>query len=205
MHIVWSVINAIHHISRPHETKNRQCLPELSGSGLQLQLNSQMDGYKIMHRAWSRMRSVLLFFRIIHQISRSDVAKNYPFSSYLSVSGWYLYFEFTGGYQMTHVAFMDMEEVFRCFEVFCQISMSHGPKNDDFPDLDPIWAILLGRSQLSNSPDLPCSLLTIKHTFCPRPYISFNQYRVWQDVGKHCDATSFDDMHICLTHIIATR
>ena len=162
-----------------HTRQNRQCLPELSGSGLQLQLNSQMDGYKIMHRAWRRMRSVLLFFRIIHQISRSDVPKNYPFSSYLSVSGWYLYFEFTGGYQMTHVAFMDMEEVFRRFEVICQISMSHGAKNDDFLDLDPIWAILLGRSQLSNSPDLPCSLLTIKQTFCPRPYISFNQYIVW--------------------------
>ena len=39
------------------------------------------------------------------------------------------------------------------FKVIRQISKSHGPKIDD---LGPIWARLIGRSQLWNPSDLPC-------------------------------------------------
>ena len=46
----------------------------------------------------------------------------------------------------------------RCVLLFIgvihQISRSHGPTIDDF---NPIWVRLLGRSQLSNPSDLPCS------------------------------------------------
>ena len=78
-------------------------------------------------------------------------------------------------------------------------------KIDDFLDLDPIWARLLGRWQLSYLSDLHCLLLMIQHTFFLRPCRSLNQYIVWQDLGKHRDTTNIDNVHICLTHIIATH
>ena len=46
--------------------------------------------------------------------------------------------------------------------VIHQISRSHGRKIDD---LNPIWVRLLGRSQLSNPSDLPCSFWTHTQSF----------------------------------------
>ena len=97
----------------------------------------------------------------------------------------------------------------RSFPLFLRSSVTFqghtSRKIDDFLDLDPIWARLLGRWQLSYLSDLHCLLLMIQYTFFLRPCRSLNQYIVWQDLGKHRDTTNIDNVHICLTHIIATH
>ena len=52
---------------------------------------------------WYR-RCDLLFFEVIHQISRSQGSKNRWFGTNFSVSGWQLQFQFMDGYETTHVA-----------------------------------------------------------------------------------------------------
>ena len=51
----------IHQISRSHGTKYRQCGPELSVSGLQLQFEFT-DGFEMMYKAWSSIGEVLCCF-----------------------------------------------------------------------------------------------------------------------------------------------
>ena len=51
-------------------------------------------------------RGALLFFKVIHQISRSHGTKNCRFWPELSVSGLYLKFEFTDGFEMMHKAWL---------------------------------------------------------------------------------------------------
>ena len=76
-------------------------------------------------------RGALLFFKVTRQISRSHGTKycqflpkliisrhgtkNYRFWSELSVSGLWLQFEFTHGFEMMHKAWCSIEEVPYCF------------------------------------------------------------------------------------------
>ena len=60
-------------------------------------------------------RGALLFFRVIRQISRSHSSKNCRFWPKLGVSGLYLQFEFTNGYEMLHKAWSYIKEVAYCF------------------------------------------------------------------------------------------
>ena len=59
---------------------------------------------------------------------------------------------------MMHKAWCSIEEVPCCFP---RPSIKfQGHKGQKIDDLDQIWARLLGRSQLSNPSDLPCSILS---------------------------------------------
>ena len=60
-------------------------------------------------------RGALLFLKVINQISRSHGSKNCRFWPKLGVSGLYLQFEFTNGYEMMHKARSSIEEVPYCF------------------------------------------------------------------------------------------
>ena len=60
-------------------------------------------------------RGALLFFKVIRQISRSHGSKNRRIWPRLGVSGLYLQFEFTNGYEMMHKAWSSIEEVPYCF------------------------------------------------------------------------------------------
>ena len=60
-------------------------------------------------------RGALLFFKVIRQISRSHGSKNRRIWPRLGVSGLYLKFEFTNGYEMMHKAWSSIKEVPYCF------------------------------------------------------------------------------------------
>ena len=60
-------------------------------------------------------RGTLLFFKVIRQISRSQGSKNCRIWPRLGVSGLWLQFQFTNGYEMLHKAWSSIEEVPYCF------------------------------------------------------------------------------------------
>ena len=60
-------------------------------------------------------RGALLLFKVIRQISRSHGAKNRRIWPRLGVSGLYLQFQFTNGYEMLYKAWSSIEEVPYCF------------------------------------------------------------------------------------------
>ena len=60
----------------------------------------------MVHRTGS-----LLFFKVLHWISRSHGAKKRQFWRELSVSGQQLQFEFTKGFEMMHKAWCNVEQV----------------------------------------------------------------------------------------------
>ena len=60
-------------------------------------------------------RGALLFFMVIRQISRSHGSKKHWIWPRLGVSGLFLQFEFTNGYEMMHKAWSSIEEVPYCF------------------------------------------------------------------------------------------
>ena len=64
-------------------------------------------------------RGALLFFKIIRQISRSHAIKNRPFFTQIGskrgVSGLWLKFKFTDGYEMVHHAWSSIVKVPCCF------------------------------------------------------------------------------------------
>ena len=105
----------IHQISRSHGPKSRWFWPELNVSRWQLQ-------FELTYMLWNDTQCLkwhtsgaLLFFEVICKISRSHMPKNWQFCSNLSISGWQLQFEFTDGYEMTHIASRGMGEVPYCF------------------------------------------------------------------------------------------
>ena len=60
-------------------------------------------------------RGALLFLKVIRQISRSHSAKNRRIWPRLGVSGLWLQFKFTNGYEMLHKAWSSIEEMPYCF------------------------------------------------------------------------------------------
>ena len=56
-------------------------------------------------------RGALLFFNVIHQISRSHRLRNHQFDPDLGVFRWYLQFKFTDGYEIMHKALRGIEKV----------------------------------------------------------------------------------------------
>ena len=82
-------------------------------------------------------RGALLFFKVIRQISRSRGSNNRWIWPRLGVSGLWLQFEFTNGYQMMHKAWSSIEEVLYCFSRSCVKLQGHTAQKIDF---DPNWA-----------------------------------------------------------------
>ena len=71
----------------------------------------------------------LLFFNIVHKISRSHGTKNYRFWPELSVSVLQLQFELTHDFEMMHNAWCSIEEV-PYFKLIHQISRLHRTKKN---------------------------------------------------------------------------
>ena len=69
------------------------------------------DAYSVM----LLRRGALLFFKVIRQISRSHGSKTLGLWPRLGVSGLWLQFDFTNGYEMLHKAWSSIEEVPYCF------------------------------------------------------------------------------------------
>ena len=59
-------------------------------------------------------RGALLFFKVIRQISRSHGSKNHRIWPRSGVSGLYLQFQYTNGYEMVHKAWSSVEKVPYC-------------------------------------------------------------------------------------------
>ena len=92
---------------------------EVKGQG-----HTQLSGFRTVTPVWIHIwwwndahslmllrRSALLFFKVIHQISRSHGSKNRWIWPRLGVSGLLLQFEFINGYEMLHKAWSSIEEV----------------------------------------------------------------------------------------------
>ena len=73
---------------------------------------------------WHR-RGALLFVKVIHQISRSQGSKKRRFWPKLGVSGLYLQFVNTDGYEIMHKAWSSIEEVPYCFSRSCVKFQGH--------------------------------------------------------------------------------
>ena len=106
----------------------------------------------MMHKAWSSIEEVpYCFSRSYVKLQGHTAKKNRRFWPNLSVTGLWLQFEFTNGYEMMHNAWNNIEEVPYCFSrlyvklqghtakknvdfwgVVHQISRSHGLKNRRF-------------------------------------------------------------------------
>ena len=130
--------------------------PELSVSGLLLQIE-YTDGFlnDAQSLTWYR-RSTLLFFKVIHQFSRSHRTKKItdfnPNWAFQTVTPVWIY----PWFEMMHQVWCSIEEVPYCFPRSSVKFQGHtGWKIDD---LNPIWERLLGWSQLSNPAYLPCSI-----------------------------------------------
>ena len=101
--------------------------PKLAVSGPYLHFDFTY-GDEMMHKAWYCLGAVPYWF------SRSSVKfqvhmakKNRRFRPKLGVSGRYLQFELTDGYEMMHKDWTSIEDVQYCFfKVIRQISRSHG-------------------------------------------------------------------------------
>ena len=116
--------------------------PELSVSRLQLQFEL-IHGFEMTQKAWCSIEEVPYCFPRLsikfqghrgQQIANYDPKWAFPDSNFSLNS------------PMNLKAWCSIEEVTYYFEW-------------KIDDLNPIWVRLLGRSQLSNSSDLPCSLL----------------------------------------------
>ena len=94
-------------------------------------------------------RGALLFLKVIRQISRSHGSKNRRIWPRLGVSGLWLQFEFTNGYEMLHKAWSSMEEVPYYFWRSSVKFQGHTAKK--IVDFDPDWAFPDCNSSL-NSP-----------------------------------------------------
>ena len=126
-------------------------------SGLQLQVEFT-HGFEMTHRPWCSIEEVPYCFpRSSIKFQGHSGQKNHQFWPKLSVSGLQLQVEFTHGFEMKHKPWRSIEEVPYYFSRPSIKFQGHtGWKIDN---LDPIWARLLGRSQLSNPSDLPCSVI----------------------------------------------
>ena len=97
---------------------------------------------------------------VIRQISRLQGSKNCRIWPILGVSGLWLQFEFTNGYEMLHKAWNSKGEMpYR----FPRSSIKfQGHTGQTITDFDPNCAFQdFGRSQLSNPSDLPCCLVVV--------------------------------------------
>ena len=94
-------------------------------------------------------RGALLFFKVIRQMSRSHGSNNRWIWPRLVVSGLWLQFEFTNGYEMMHKAWSYIEEVPYCFSMSYIKLQGHTIKK--IVDFDLNWAFPDCNSSL-NSP-----------------------------------------------------
>ena len=103
------------------------------------------DAYSLM----LLRRDAVLFFEVIRQVSRSHGSKNRRIWPRLGVSGLWLQFEFTNGYEMMHKAWSSIEEVPYCF---ARSSVKfQGRTALKIVEFDPDWAFPDCNSSLNSA------------------------------------------------------
>ena len=117
----------------------------------------------------SHWRGALLFFKVIRPIARSHGSRNCQFWPKFSVSGLYLHFEITDGYEMMHKAWSSIEEVPYCFSKSYIQSQGHTALT--IVDFDPNWAF----PDCNSSLDSPmatkwCTKHEVEQKRCPIVY-----------------------------------
>ena len=126
------------------------------------EVNNQLSRFRTLTPVWIHIwqwnhahswkqhrRGALLFFKVIHQISRSHGSKNRRIWPRWGVSGLYLQFEYTNGYEMMHKARSSVEEVPYCFWRSSVKFQGHTALK--ITEFDPDWAFPDCNSSL-NSP-----------------------------------------------------
>ena len=94
------------------------------------------------------------WFKVIRRIARSHGSKNCPFWPKLGVSGLYLQFGITDGYEMMHKAWSSIEEVPYCFSMSSVKFQGHTAlKSVEF---DPNWAFPDCNSSLNSPMAMKC-------------------------------------------------
>ena len=116
----------------------------------------------MMHRAWSSTVEVpYCFSRSYVKFQDHTAKKNRQIWPKLGVSGLWLQFEFTNGYEMLHKAWNSKGEMPYCFPRSTIKFQGHTVQN--ITDFDPNWAFLDYRSVAASNPsDLPCSRSSVK-------------------------------------------
>ena len=126
------------------------------------EVNTQLNRFRTVTLVWIHIwcwndayslmmlrRGALLFFKVIRQISRSHGSKKRQIWPRLGVSGLYLQFEFTNGYEMMHKAWSNIEEEPYCFWRSSVKFQGHTALKS--VKIDPDWAFPDWNSSL-NSP-----------------------------------------------------
>ena len=133
-------------------------------------------------QSWKQHRKgVLLFFKVIHQISRSHGTKNGRFWPALSVSGLLLQFEFIHGFEMMHKAWYNIEEVPYWFPRSSIKFQGHPWKK--IANFDPNEAFPDCNSSLNSAMDLKwCTKLDVLKKRCPIVFQGHpSNFKVTQD------------------------
>ena len=110
--------------------------PDLAFPDCNSSLNSPM-ATKLCTKLEVAQKRCLLFCKVILQISRSHSSKNRWIWPKLAVSGLWLKFEITDGYEMMHKAWSSIEEVPYCFSRSYIILQGHTAQK--IIDVDPNW------------------------------------------------------------------
>ena len=117
-----------HEIFRNYYNGQKWCPCKRSRAKVKVtEVNTQLSRFRTLTPVWIHIwqwnhahswkqhrRGGLLFFKVIREISRSHGSKNRRTWPKLGVSGLYLQFEFTNGYEMIHKAWSSTEEVPYC-------------------------------------------------------------------------------------------
>ena len=103
---------------------------------------------------WKQYKRGALFFKVIYQISRSHGSKNRRIWPRLGISGLYLQFEFTNGYEMMHKGWSSIEEVPYCFSRSSVKFEGHMAKK--IVDFDPNWAFPDCNSSMNSPMGMKC-------------------------------------------------
>ena len=123
----------------------------------------------MLHKAWSRIEEVpYCFSRSYVKYQGHTTKKNRWFWPKFAVSGPYLQFEFTNGYEMMYKAWRSIEEVPYCFSR--SYVKLQGHKALKIVDFDPNWAF----------PDCISSLKSLMATkFCTKLEVALKRCLVY--------------------------
>ena len=115
------------------------------------EVNTQLSRFRTLTPVWIHIwqwnhahswkqhrRGALLFFKVIRQISRSHGSKNRRIWPRLGVSGLWLQFEYTNGYEMMHKAWSSVDGVPYCFSRSSVKFQGHTALK--IVEFDPNWA-----------------------------------------------------------------
>ena len=139
----------------------------------------------MMHEAWSNIEEVpYCFSRSYVKLQGHTAKKNCRFWPKLGVSGLYLQFEFTDGFELMHKAWCSIEEVQYYFSGSSIKFRGHmGWKIDDS---NPIRVRLPGLSQLSNPSDLLSCIVVYCVYSCKMANIDFEcENLFWMSNSVH--------------------